>query len=476
MLDFVTNRRDIESELIDEIKLFFPYLDDCSYKIVHEYERIEQGGEFSIKNSVIIDENKFLSSEILPAGMSEIEFRRRDKFACKSAIFDAMSKVSGNVPPWGSLTGIRPSKLIYDMLEDGLTLYECEKRLEKNYRVSTEKSKLICDIVKNQESFYVRDPRLFNLYIHIPFCTSRCSYCSFITGLVSRYEKIIPEYVEKLRVEIKDSVDFVRKNGKLYSVYVGGGTPTAISATDLTKLLHGFGFENVEFTVEAGRPDTITREKLDALDELGVNRICINPQTLNAETLKLIGRNHSAADFFYKYELARRYNFDINVDLIAGLERETTKDFQKTLNAVIDLVPDNVTVHTLSRKNGSALKESGRYYNDDVPEMVRLAFSRLTKSGYLPYYLYRQKQMLGNLENVGYALPGKQCANNVTTMEECLSVIACGAGAITKAVTDGERRIERLVNLRDVELYLQEFDKKLQTKRNFLQKQFTKVY
>lgn len=472
MLDFVTNRRDIESELIDEIKLFFPYRDDCPYKIVHEYERIENNGELLIVNSVVIDGSKFLSSEILLVEMTEVEFRRRDKFACKSAIFTAMTKVSGIEPPWGSLTGIRPSKLIYDMLGEGLPLSECGKLLERRYHVSAEKSKLICDIVKNQESFYVRDPKLFNLYIHIPFCTSKCTYCSFITGLVSRYEKLIPEYVRKLRVEIEEAVDFVHKNGELYSVYVGGGTPTAISATNLTELLQGFGFEKVEFTVEAGRPDTITREKLDALERLGVNRICINPQTLNDETLRLIGRNHSAADFFDKYELVRRYNFDVNVDLIAGLEKETTKDFQKTLDSVISLVPENVTVHTLSRKNGSVLKESGRYCNDDVSDMVRLAFSGLTENRYLPYYLYRQKQMLGNLENVGYALPGKQCANNVTTMEECLSVIACGAGAITKAVTDGERRIERLANLRDVELYLQEFDKKLRIKRDFLQKIF----
>ena len=231
----------------------------------------------------------------------------------------------------------------------------------------------------------------------------------------------------------------------------------------------------LEFTVEAGRPDTITEEKLDAIKRVGATRICVNPQTFNDETLEKIGRAHNTADFYDKYALARRYGFDINVDLIAGLSDETIKDFAFSLDSAFSLRPENITVHTLSRKNGSQLKQQGKYDNSDISLMTEYAYEKLTSGEYIPYYLYRQKQMLGNLENVGYCISGKQCVNNITTMEDCMSVVACGAGAISKIVETRENRIERLANLRDVRLYLQQFDKKLEEKEIFLEKQFTNL-
>ena len=352
---------------------------------------------------------------------------------------------------------------------------DCPEMLEKTFGVSENKAQLICDIVKNQRGFYRRDRRDFNLYIHIPFCTSKCRYCSFTTEIASRCGNIIPEYVKLLRRDVVESLSFIRDHGNLLSVYVGGGTPTALSADDLGFLLDGIGDYGVEFTVEAGRPDTITREKLDAIKAAGATRICVNPQTFNDKTLKKIGRAHTKADFLEKYALAAGYGFDVNVDLIAGLEEETLDDFKVSLDGTVALRPQNVTVHTLSRKNGSELKQSGRFDNSAIGDMTDYALSALTDAGYLPYYLYRQKQMLGNLENVGYCLPGKQCLNNVTTMEDCTSVLACGAGAIEKAVDVSANRIERFANMRDVRLYVSDFEEKMQRKRNFRLKQFTKA-
>jgi oxygen-independent coproporphyrinogen-3 oxidase len=287
--------------------------------------------------------------------------------------------------------------------------------------------------------------------------------------LLDKSLNVIDDYLAALKKEIVQSVEFINAHGKLLSVYVGGGTPTAISAEQIFKLFDGFDFSNVEFTIEAGRPDTITKEKLDVIKSVGASRICVNPQSLNDSTLKAIGRSHSAQDFYEKYSLASLYDFDINVDLIAGLANETLDDFKNTLIKTIELSPDNVTVHTLSRKNGSNLKLTGASYtNDEIELMTNFARNKLGENGYIPYYLYRQKQMLGNLENVGYCKSGKQCVNNISTMEEFNSVIACGAGAISKIVQGYPSKIERFANMRDVKLYLERFDERLDAKEKFL--------
>lgn len=473
MLEFKTNREDISADLLDEIKLFYPYPDECNVSIDHEcrFESINNGE--NVINIVSLCGKYYNYIDFIAGDLNEIERKRLYKRACKLAVFKALSDYTGVCPPWGSLTGIRPSKLVYDMLAKGCTIDECETKLQTDFCVSSEKSRLICDIVKNQAGIYVRDEKLFNLYVHIPFCTTKCYYCAFATELVAKSEKRFPRYVELLRKEIGEAVDFIERHGKIFSVYVGGGTPTTLSAKQIYSLFSDFPFRDVEFTIEAGRPDTITSEKLDAIKAVGASRICVNPQTLNDETLVKIGRAHTARDFFDKYALADKYGFDINVDLIAGLNDETIEDFARSLDAVKNLRPENITVHTLSRKNGSKLKQDGKYDNAEISRMTDYALVTLKDAGYVPYYLYRQKQMLGNLENVGYSLPGKQCVNNVTTMEDCMSVIACGAGSITKAVDLTRGKITRFAALRDSELYIERFDEKADEKRNFLQKQFT---
>ncbi len=474
MCKFVTNNPDIESELLDEVKLFYPYL-DFDFDISHEQEVIDFERYITVKNTIVVSKNAYTYSENIDKILSEKEIKRLIKRYSKQSVFSALKSETGKNPPWGSLTGIRPSKLVYDMLSEGVTLDDCRGELLKRFSVTNEKSNLICDIVGNQVGYIKRDNFAFNLYIHIPFCTSKCNYCSFTTEIVSRCKSLIPEYIQKLKIEIDRSVDWISKNGKLFSVYVGGGTPTAIDAQSLHYLLSGLPVNGVEFTVEAGRPDTITEEKLDAIKSVGATRVCVNPQTFNDETLVKIGRAHTSEEFFEKYALAKKYGFDINIDLIAGLTDETIGMFKYSLDSAFALSPENITVHTLSRKNGSMLKQQGKYYNDDIALMTEYANEKLCSSGYIPYYLYRQKQMLGNFENVGYCKPGKQCVNNITTMEDCMSVVACGAGAISKIVENRENRIERLANLRDVRLYMQQFDKKLEEKENFLKKQFTKL-
>lgn len=475
MLEFKTNRDDITAELLDEVKLFFPYADECDAVISHKCVFLRDNDGEKLNNIVSLNGKTYNYIDFLPNGLTEIERKRLYKRACKLAVFKALSDYTGIRPPWGSLTGIRPSKLVYDMLGKGLSLDECKKKLQIDFCVSEEKSRLICEIVKNQSGIYVRDNRLFNLYVHIPFCATKCYYCAFATELASKSEKLFPEYVELLRREIEEAVGFITEHGRLFSVYVGGGTPTTLSAGCIHALFDGFPFRDVEFTIEAGRPDSITDEKLSAIKDVGASRICVNPQSLNDETLVKIGRAHTSRDFFDKYALARKYGFDINVDLIAGLNGETVADFSRSLDGVAVLRPENVTVHTLSRKNGSQLKQDGKYDNSEIAEMTDYARAAMAGNGYLPYYLYRQKQMLGNLENVGYTLPGKQCVNNVTTMEDCMSVIACGAGAITKAVDLQRGKITRFAALRETALYIERFDEKAEEKRNFLQKQFTKV-
>lgn len=471
MTDFFTNREDIKSDLLDEVRLFFPY--DGMPKILQTIEIDENNGNACVKNFIAINDMEYSFCDAFSFD-NELQYKRIFKRKCKLALFSALSQFTGKKLPWGSLTGIRPSKLVYDMLNEGLTIDECEIELCARFFVSKEKSKLICDIVKNQNGYYNDDRKAFNLYLHIPFCTSKCNYCSFTTQLLSKSERVLDDYVAHLRKETEDALEFINKNGRLLSVYIGGGTPTALSAEQLYALLNGLDFNGVEYTVECGRPDTITTEKLEVVKKVGATRICVNPQSLNDDTLLRIGRAHTADDFYEKYALSRSYGFDINVDTIAGLSGETIDDFIKTINGVVALSPENITVHTLSMKNGSQLSQQGAYENNFVAQMTDYAQQTLIKNGYFPYYLYRQKQMLGNLENVGYCKENKQCLNNVTTMEECASVIACGAGSITKAVTFDNGRITRFPSMRDVKLYLERFEEKMTEKERFLRDSFIK--
>lgn len=435
-----------------------------------------------------------------------VEVKRLRKRQVKLALYNLLKKLTGMRPPWGSLTGIRPTRLLYEAMEDGMDLEDAVKHVETAYDVSPDRARLLGEIARMQEGIREARPDQFDLYIGIPFCKTRCSYCSFSAGEIGDGRRVQP-YVDALLHEIglckvlMDEVGMTLRAG-----YIGGGTPTAIPREDLEQILAAAqaAFPTaVEWTVEAGRPDTIDEAKLRMLKAHGVGRISVNPQTFNDETLRRIGRAHTGAETISAYELARSLGFDdINMDLIAALPGETVQDFRHTLDVVESLAPDSVTVHSLAIKRSSRLHEqltvAGGHTQigaEGAGEMIALARERLTAAGYRPYYLYRQKYMAGNLENVGYAKPGKACLYNIGNMEETVSVLALGAGAISKWLFDQggnpldfrfhakretdfdvpkERqnhralRIERAPNVRNIDEYIARTDEMVQRKRDVI--------
>ncbi len=391
-----------------------------------------------------------------------------DKRLAKIAVYDALVDYTGRIMPWGALTGVRPTKLFYECMGLGYSVDESKSLMQKIYRVSEARADVLKKIILSQSGNVRFAPEYINLYVHIPYCTTRCSYCSFVSMPIDKCKKQSEDYVLRLCDEIKASLDLLKNHGKkILSVYIGGGTPTAIDDHLFDMLLSALGNFDCEYTCEAGRPDTVTAEKCNIMRAHGVTRVCVNPQTLNEKTLELIGRRHSVQQFFDAYEAVKNRGFDINCDLIAGLPEETADDFVTSFEAIRALKPDNITVHSLSKKNGSALRYSDRS-NKQTYAMLDYALSNMGE--YAPYYLYRQKRQECNLENVGLSLPNKTCVNNITTMEETVSVMACGAGAISKVIGNGT--ITRFANMRDVGQYISRYDERLKAKLNYFSSQF----
>ena len=394
--------------------------------------------------------------------------------ALKMAFYQAGTAVLGQEPPWGALTGVRPVKLPTRCMLAGGTPEQAQAELEGEYRVSPLRAKLAVDCAQASLAVdrEVREDQV-SLYIGIPFCPTRCAYCSFVSADVGRTLKLVEPYLEAVLEEVEYTGRVLRESGlSIHSLYVGGGTPTTLSAGQLERLFSSarahLPLETcVEYTVEAGRPDTITREKLEVLRDQGVERISINPQTLEDEVLAAIGRKHSAQDILDAYALAREVGFDsINMDLIAGLPRDSFEGFRRSLEGVLALRPENVTVHTLALKKGSRLMEEGGALPSGEETARMLDFSRdtLREAGFLPYYLYRQKYMSGSLENVGWCLPGKESVYNIIMMEELQTVVSIGGGGVTKLVDRKNGRIVRLPNPKYPHDYLSSRDKILAQK------------
>ena len=411
---------------------------------------------------------------------SEVEVKRLRKRQIKQALYNLLRQLTGMRPPWGSLTGIRPTRLLYEAMEAGMTLDEAVAHVTEVYDVTEDRAALLGEIARMQRGLREAGPGRFDLYIGIPFCRTRCSYCSFSSGEIGDGSLVGP-YVAALLREIdlcRALMD--RADMSLRAGYIGGGTPTAIPCGDLERILAAAqsAFPGaVEWTVEAGRPDTIDREKLEMLKSRGVGRISVNPQTFSDDTLRRIGRAHTGADTVAAYELARKLGFeDINMDIIAALPGEGVAEFAHTLDVVEALSPDSVTVHSLAIKRSSRLHEQlavagdgyGQVTREGAAEMIAMARARLMDGGWRPYYLYRQKYMAGNLENVGYAKPGKACLYNIGNMEETVSVLALGAGAITKWLFDRALRIERAPNVRNIGEYIARVDEMVERKRSII--------
>ncbi|MBO4897129.1 MAG: coproporphyrinogen dehydrogenase HemZ [Clostridia bacterium] len=390
----------------------------------------------------------------------------------KRSAFGAAEKISDIPAPWGILTGIRPAKPVRKMLEDGAAEDEVLAVLKDTYLVTDKKARLAIDIAKAERNLCTNDKSKVSVYIGIPFCPTRCSYCSFISHDASKMIKLSAEYVKKLCEEIKVISKIINDLGlSVRNLYFGGGTPTALSESELKTLFEAvsenFDVSQIEeFTVEAGRPDTITREKLSAILESGARRISINPQTKWDETLKRIGRNHTFEDFLNAYNLAREMGFrNINCDLIAGLPSETPAMFSETCDTLLKLSPENLTVHTLYIKRASRIKaEHEKISTAGIEEMVDTAAEKCKEKGLFPYYLYKQKTTSGNLENVGYSKRGFECLYNSDTMSDSASVFALGAGGVTKLVMDD--RIERVFNFKNADDYINKFDEIIKRKES----------
>ena len=390
-------------------------------------------------------------------------------------LFLTMSSLTGNTPKWGIITGIRPVKQVNKYLSANLSEHEIYSAMKRDYFCSREK----CDIalktaVSQQKILGGLDKNSFSLYVSIPFCPTRCSYCSFVSQSIEQCMGLIPAYIENLCKEIEVTGRLVKKLGlTLDTVYFGGGTPTTLEAPVLERLMktiaRSFDTSKVrEYTVEGGRPDTITLEKLEAIKRCGCTRVSINPQTLSDTVLEKIGRKHTTQQFFDAFELARKAGFDcINTDIIAGLPSDTEESFAYTVDKLIEMEADNITVHTLSIKRAARLnhhREEGLLDNP-ADKMVSYATKRLLESGYVPYYLYRQKNMLENLENIGWSKPGKESLYNVYIMEEVQTIIAVGAGGSTKLVDLDGQRLERVFNYKFPLEYNKHFELMLDRKK-----------
>lgn len=400
----------------------------------------------------------------------ELERKRIEKRHLKVAIYRTLSFITGVNLPYGCLTGIRPTKLFLE-IENEFEKYgksACEV-FEDDYSVSENKVKLVKRIVDVQRPLRNKSQNEYDVFVFIPFCPTRCAYCSFVSLPIDKQIKLVRPYVDCLLRELEQTKELIRSRKiKVRAVYVGGGTPTSIGAELLDEVLASCHFGASEFTVEAGRPDTIDKDVASVLKKHGVTRVSVNPQTFNDKTLEIIGRRHKCADTYNAYMLVKD-DFDVNMDLIACLPGETFDDFKRSVDIAVALNPANVTVHTLYMKKGSALKQCG-YDNTDydtASRMVDYAYSRLTQAGYEPYYMYRQKYTSGNLENVGYAKPGKACLYNVDIMEEDTSILANGANGISKKWDKDKNLITRCANYKEPLEYVKHIDEMLKRQRDF---------
>ncbi|MEE0772260.1 MAG: coproporphyrinogen dehydrogenase HemZ [Anaerovoracaceae bacterium] len=398
-----------------------------------------------------------------------------DKDALKRNIYRYLSEATGKSPKWGILTGIRPVKLAGE-LSDRLGCEEAAKKLMEDYLIHPQKVSLVMDILDYQRRLLGRPHKdSISIYMGIPFCPTRCLYCSFTSNQVKKPE--IDRYLQALYKEIDYCAERIRCGSyNAESLYIGGGTPTSLDEYQLEQLLDricsSFDVRTMrEFTVEAGRPDTITPEKLRLMKKYGVGRISINPQSMKQETLDIIGRAHTVRETEAAFEMARDAGFDcINADLIAGLPQEETDDFSRSLNRMIAMGAENITVHTLAVKKASRLMELDSDFNykreDICGSMLEYAHEALKKSGYEPYYLYRQKHTSGNTENVGFCRKDLISPYNVRIMEEAQSILALGAGGISKVYYPDENRLERVVNVSNYEIYIDRIDEMILRKEN----------
>ncbi len=445
-----STREKLVPELMDVVRLFEGAEE---LEIAHDMKR-ENGFEnvFTLGGR----EYRYVDKD---EAKTPLEEKSLEKRYAKLSLYRLLSEYYGKRLPWGSLTGIRPTRLAYRERERTGDFRPMFSKLG----VSEENTELVARVLAAQEGILGGEG--IDLYVSIPFCPSKCVYCSFITAPIEKTRAYLPAYLDALERELEASRFAM---GNIRSVYVGGGTPFVLDPPDLERVLRAAApfARGAEFTVEAGRPDVFSREKLDLCKAYGVTRICVNAQSFSDRTLQAIGRRHTAADVYEAFEMTRDYPFDVNCDLIAGLTGETLEEFCGSVDAAVALSPENVTVHTLCLKRGARLKEERLEKGGAVrpldggvlADMIAYSRRTLTAAGYEPYYLYRQKYMAGAHENVGWSKRGHACVYNIDVMEETCDNLAVGANAVTKRVFLGEGRIERYGSPKDIPTYIQKLD------------------
>ncbi len=441
----------------------------------------------SIKlNDMLCDANESVSLD------EEISFATHEAIAVGRAIFAAGKELLGHTPPWGILTGVRPAKVASSILRTGKGILKTKKILRDEYFLNPQKAALAVSVASTEMKMTKKMPeKTCSLYISIPFCPSRCAYCSFVSYTTKRLLSMIDEYLDAMLLDLVDTLNTIKTLGmRITTIYIGGGTPTTLSAEQLNRLLskideHLNTHELLEFTLEAGRPDTITKEKLQVAKDHGVTRVSVNPQTLSDDILREIGRHHTVDDFYKAFAIAKEIGFrDINVDLIAGLPGDDFKNFSETVDRIIELAPTNITVHTFCVKKASdALRNNSSVYSltgGDAAKSVSYSQLKTKFAGYKPYYMYRQKNTVGNLENVGFSIEGHESLYNVYMMEELQTIFAVGAGAVTKLVKfekgDPEPRMIRLFRPKYPYEYLREAQEELESKSNRRQKNNEQIF
>jgi oxygen-independent coproporphyrinogen-3 oxidase len=454
-------------------------------KAFHPYEKVEGRADEEDTISKIITvtiDGLNITVDIdgmVKSAVSDADSRKAMFDTLKTCLYLSLSQNTNKLLPWGMLTGVRPTKIVMSLLDEGKSDEEIIALMKDHYKVSDLKTKLSLEVAKREKRLLsgLDYENGISLYVGIPFCPTTCLYCSFTSYPIGIWGSRTDSYVDALIKEM-EYVSNAVSGRKLDTIYFGGGTPTTLSPAQLdrvlTRLEEGFDLSRLkELTVEAGRPDSVTREKLYVLRKHNVSRISINPQTMNQKTLDLIGRRHTVLQVIDAFKLARECGFDnINMDLIVGLPGETMEDVRHTMEEVKKLSPDNLTVHSLAIKRAAALNYQKAKFTDKImntDEIINMTAGYAKDMGLNPYYLYRQKNMAGNFENVGYAKEGYEGLYNILIMEERQSIIALGAGASSKFVFPKENRIERAENVKDVKSYIERIDEMIDRKRAYLE-------
>lgn len=442
---------------------------------VEEGETVERTIEVNVENGRV---STAIDGKLLHEVCYQNEERKTIFDALKSCVYQGLSAYTQKELPWGSLTGVRPTKIVTTMLDGGESDEKIVTYLKDKYYVSDGKIDLSLNVAKREKHLLdmLDYKNGYSLYVGIPFCPTTCLYCSFTSYPIGVWKKETDRYVEALLKEL-DYVATAMADKKPDTIYFGGGTPTTLEPEQLDRILSKleecFDLSHVkELTVEAGRPDSVTQAKFEVLKKHQVSRISINPQTMNQKTLDLIGRRHTVEQVKEAFALARACGFDnINMDLIVGLPGETMEDVRHTMEEIRKLNPENLTVHSLAIKRAAALNFWKDKYMDSIlntDEIIQMTAQYAKEMNLNPYYMYRQKNMAGNFENVGYAKEGMEGLYNILIMEEVQTIIACGAGASTKIVYPDENRIERVENVKDVQNYIHRIDEMIERKRKFL--------